>query len=71
MGIINGENVTKTYEIKKKQLAELIAADLKVPVNEITIEFVQCDVSNDRFERNPRYEVTAIKVIHKPTGISC
>lgn len=66
MGIINNETVTKTYEINDNQLIQLIASDLNVPVDEISISYKQVDVSNERFDKFPIYKVSGVIVTHKP-----
>lgn len=66
MSIINDGNVVKTYKITKQQLIKLIAKDLDVPENELELEFNQIDVSNERYDRTPRYETNSVTITHKP-----
>ncbi|MCK9447265.1 hypothetical protein M0Q50_10480 [bacterium] len=68
MGIISNESVTKTYEINELQLIQLIASDLKVPADEISISYKQVDVSNERFDKYSNYKVTGVIVTHKPNN---
>lgn len=67
MGIINQNNkdITITYSLKPKQIKQLIADDLKVPIDEIEIDFIIEEVGGDMMDRYPGHnEVTKIKVTH-------
>ena len=50
------------YEFSLDEMKKLIASDLGQDVENISVEYVKTDVSNDRFDNYPRYEVTKIKV---------
>lgn len=67
MGIINQNNkdITTTYSLKPKQIKQLIADDLKVPIDEIEIDFIIEEVGGDMMDRYPGHnEVTKITVTH-------
>lgn len=51
------------YEFSLEEVKKLIAADLEVSPENIQVEYVLTDVSDDRFEMFPRYKVTSIKVV--------
>lgn len=66
MGIIkDNPDVVKTYQISIEQLKQLIATDLNVPVNEISITSVDRDVS-DPMDRYPCMVFDGLKVVHTP-----
>lgn len=44
---------------------EIIAKEMELPVDEISVNFIQTDMADDRFDTRPRYEVTSINIIHK------
>lgn len=67
MGIINKNNkdITTIYSLKPKQIKELIATDLGVPIDEIEIDFIIEEVGGDFMDRYPGHnEVTKISVKH-------
>ncbi len=66
MGIIkNAPDVVKTYQISIDQLKQLIANDLGVPANEISVSPVERDESSD-MDRYRNMVFDGLKIIHKP-----
>ncbi len=53
---------TTNYEFSLEEMSKLIANDLGFPVEAITVSYIQQDVSNDRFDRFPNYQVTKVQV---------
>lgn len=51
-----------TYEFSLDEIKALIANDLELPVEVISVEFVQQDMSNERFDTHPNYQVTKLRV---------
>lgn len=60
MGIMKSRKTQ--FEFSPDEITKLVAADLNIDPTKIKVEFVQSDVSDDRFERTPRYVVTSIRV---------
>lgn len=54
--------VTRTWEITPKELEQIIATELGVPLSEVSIHFVVADRSehDDRF--GPNYQFAGVKV---------
>ena len=53
---------TTNYEFSLEEMSKLIANDLGFPVEAISVSYIQQDVSNDRFDRFPNYQVTKVRV---------
>lgn len=60
MGVLKSRK--ETYEFSLDEIKKMIASDLEVPEEKVSVSYVQTDVSNDRMDRYPQYEVTSIKV---------
>lgn len=58
-----------TYEFSPDDIKLLVAKDIGVPVDAIIVRFVQQDISDDRFEHTPDYQVTKIEVIVDDTKL--
>jgi hypothetical protein len=66
MGIIEDNiNVTKEYTLSEKEIQALVAKDLNVNVEEVTIKF-DTTQQYDRFD-SPLGSTTKVKVIVKKT----
>lgn len=67
MGILNQDAKATTIEYKfdLDTMKKLIASDMKVPEDELTIEYVIRDQSSS-MDQYSNYVVTSIKVTHKP-----
>lgn len=52
----------ETFEFNLKDMKKLICADLGVSEDKVNVDYKMSDVSDDRFERSPRYEVSKIEV---------
>lgn len=53
---------TTTYTFSLDELQKLIAADLKVPVDAVTVRYNLRDTSDDRFSASASYSVHDITV---------
>ena len=67
MGIIKGTKVT--YEVTIDQIKQLIAKDLEVDANYITIDFTIGEVGDERIVFRQK-DVTKILVHHSPRNAS-
>jgi len=66
LGIINDNpDVVKTYEVTLHQLKELVAKNLNVSPEEISIDDVKKDVSHP-MDNHSNYAFDGIKVTHTP-----
>jgi len=66
MGIINDNpDVVKTYQVTLDQLKELVAKDLNVLPEEISIDDVKKDISHP-MDSYSSYAFDGIKVTHTP-----
>lgn len=67
MSLIKQQSVTWTYDISLDTVRELIAKDLNVPADELTVNYIEGDVGPgdpmDRFL--PPRGIVGIKVYHK------
>jgi len=57
------ENKT-TYEFSLDNIKDLIVKDLNInhSTHKVDVDFIQTDVSNERYDTVSRYEVTGLKV---------
>ena len=53
---------TIQYKYSTNEIKKMLAEQLKVPEKAISVTFDQTDMSDDRFERYPRYEITSVTV---------
>lgn len=68
MGIINDENsaTVVTYDVTLEQMKNLIARDLNVSSDDITVNYVVEEIGGDFMDRFPgTKQVTKIKVTYK------
>ncbi len=66
MGVINKKaKTTNVYTITIQEIKELIAADLEIPVDEISISYIQKDTT-DHMDRYPSQKFDGINVTHRP-----
>jgi ribosomal protein S24E len=67
-GILKSE--ISTYEFSLEQMKQLIAADLNVDPNRVTVRYVLQEVGADPMDRFPgRTEVTRVEVSVKKQGL--
>lgn len=48
----------ETFEFNLEDMKKLICADIGAATNKVSVNYKMSDISDDRFERYPRYEVT-------------
>ncbi len=67
MSLIKQQSVTWTYDISLDTVRELIAKDLNVPADELTVNYVEGDVGpGDPMDRYPAPRgIVGVKVYHK------
>ena len=66
MGVITETNTVKNFEVSLDTMKQLIANDLEVPVDEITVTYVEGDVGpGDPMDRYPAPRgIVKIRVTH-------
>ena len=60
---------TIQYKYSVDEIKAMLARELGVLTNEISVTYDKTDMSDDRFERYPRYEVTSVTVTVDNTKI--
>jgi len=51
-----------TYSFSIPEIKSMICRELQVPEAAVTVTYKQTDVSNDRYDRYPNYQVSGIEV---------
>jgi hypothetical protein len=53
---------TIQYKFSVDEIKNMLARELGALTNEISVTYDKTDMSDDRFDRYPRYEVTSVTV---------
>ncbi len=57
------------YEFSPDEIKKLIANDMEIPLDAVSVEYVLSDIADDRFSTIPDYQVTKIEVTIDETKI--
>jgi len=57
------------YEFSPDEIKKLIANDMEMPLDAVSVEYVLSDFADDRFSTAPDYQVTKIEVTIDETKI--
>lgn len=59
------------YKFSTAEIKKMLAKELDVPETAIIVTYDKTDVSNDRFDRYPMYEITSVTVTVDNTMLEC
>lgn len=57
------------YEFSPDEIKILIANDMEMPLDAVSVEYILSDIADDRFSTVPNYQVTKIEVTIDETKI--